>query len=60
MNEHGLVRLWIVIEEDRGDGASVCSVHVAENEANKERSGHKFVDWVDIPWSQLETLKPHI
>jgi len=54
-----LVRLWVVVEEDRGMGATVCSCHVTEEEASKERSGHKFVEWVDVPWSRLETLKPN-
>ena len=53
------VRLWVVVEEDRGMGATVRSCHVAEEEANKERSGHEFVEWVEIPWSRLETLKPN-
>jgi hypothetical protein len=54
-----LVRLWVVVEEDRGMGATVQSCHVSEDKAFKELSGSKSVDWVDIPWSQLELLRPN-
>ena len=55
-----LVRLWLVVEEDRGLGATVCSVHATETEANEAaQGGHEYVEWVDIPWSRLEALKPN-
>ena len=55
-----LVRLWLVVEEDRGMGSSVCSGHATEAEANAAaQGGHEFVEWVDVPWSRLEALKPN-
>jgi hypothetical protein len=56
---HCLVRLWVVVEEDRGMGATACSCHATEEDANKHCSGHKFADPVDVPWSVLESLKPN-
>ena len=53
-----LVRLWVVVEEDRGMGATACSCHATEEDAHKHCSGHKFADPVDVPWSVLELLKP--
>jgi len=56
-----LVRLWLVVEEDRGMGTTVCSGHATEAEAKAGRASvHEYVEWVDIPWSRLETLKPNI
>ena len=56
-----LVRLWLVVEEDRGMGATVCSGHATETEANEAaQGGHEYVEWVDIPWSRLEALKPNV
>ena len=54
-----LVRLWVVVEEDRGMGATACSCHATEEDANKHCGGHKFADPVDVPWSVLESLKPN-
>ena len=54
-----LVRLWVVVEEDRGMGATACSCHASEEDANKHCSGHKFADPVDVPWSVLESLRPN-
>ena len=54
-----LVRLWVVVEEDRGMGATACSCHATEEDATKHCSGHKFADPVDVPWSVLESLKPN-
>ena len=54
-----LVRLWVVVEEDRGIGATACSCHASEEDANKHCSGHKFADPVDVPWSVLVSLKPN-
>jgi hypothetical protein len=56
---HCLVRLWVVVEEDRGMGTTICSCHASEEDANKHCSGHKFADPVDVPWSVLESLKPN-
>jgi len=53
------VRIWVVVEEDRGLGASVRSGYVTEQEAIEAAQGsHEYVEWVDIPWSRLELLKP--
>ncbi len=54
-----LVRLWVVVEEDRGMGAMARSCHATEEDANKHCSGHKFADSVDVAWSVLESLKPN-
>jgi len=54
-----LIRLWVVVEEDRGMGPAACSCHATEEDANKHCSGHKFADPVDVPWSVLESLKPN-
>jgi hypothetical protein len=54
-----LVRLWVVVEEDRGMGAIACSCHASEEDANKHCSGHRFANAVDVPWSVLESLKPN-
>ena len=54
-----LIRLWVVVEEDRGMGAAALLCHASEEEANKQCSGHKFADPVDVPWSVLESLKPN-
>ena len=54
-----LVRLWVVVEDDRGMGPTACSLHASEEDANKHCSGHKFADAVDVPWSVLESLKPN-
>ena len=40
-------------------GATACSCHASEEDANKECGGHKFADAVDVPWSVLESLKPN-
>jgi hypothetical protein len=56
----GLVRLWLVVEGDRGMGATVCAGYATEDEAISAASGgHEYVEWVDIPWSRLESLKPN-
>lgn len=54
-----LVRLWVVVEEDRGMGAIACSCHASEEDANKHCSGHRFANAVDVPWAVLESLKPN-
>ena len=55
-----LVRLWLIVEEDRGMGATVRSGYATEAEANAAaHGGHEYVEWVDIPWSRLEALKPN-
>ena len=55
-----LVRLWLIVEEDRGMGATVCSGHATESEAKAATQGsHEYVEWVDIPWSRIEALKPN-
>jgi hypothetical protein len=59
-NLHCFVRLWLVVGKNRGMGATVCSGHATEEEATAAaQGGHEYVEWVDIPWSVLESLKPN-
>jgi len=55
-----LVRLWLVVEEDRGMGASVLDAYPTQHEAELAATGsHTFVDYVDMWRSRLCELQPN-
>jgi hypothetical protein len=55
-----LVRLWLVVSEDRGMGVGVESGHATEDEANGCCGSNCFVTCVDIPIARIDCLvKPN-
>ena len=50
------VKLWLVIEEDRGYGASVTSSHTSEAEAMCEMGPNEYVDYVYVSRECLNKL----
>ena len=55
-----VVRLWLVVENDRGMGVSVESGHATEDEANGCCGINSFVTYVDIPIERIDCLvKPN-
>ena len=53
-----MVRLWLVVEEDRGMGVSVESGHSTEDEANGCCGSNCYVTYVDIPVERIDCLRP--
>ena len=53
------VRLWLVVESDRGMGSTVCAGYATEAEADAACGSNEYAEWVDIPWSRLDSLRPN-
>lgn len=48
------VRLWLVIEEDRGMGSNACDAYATEAEAKAACGGHMHVEWIEVPLSRIQ------
>jgi hypothetical protein len=56
--EQSLVRLWLLIENDRGYGETVVGAYPSESEAQKNCTSNERIEYLDVPWENLSALNP--